>query len=207
MMLFGVFKIPLIISGRFHPSLFIHSIIFFPFSQKQFIFEYALAICSMNNDQALYRLQALIQYQHDKLGYTDLELLAYLERTCVENQPIQAAQVYTLFEIYRMIKVPLKSKRYRERRIIEECLVVVAQIMYHYGCSINDLKEQKKVFELALNALGSMEKTPDPTDRLFLYPINSEYNVKISILSLFSLIVFLLVNMSIKSKFNAINRY
>ena len=110
MMLFGVFKIPSIIS-RNSPSLFI-PIIFFPFSQKQFIFEYALAICSMNNDQALYRLQTLIQYQHDKLGYTDLELLAYLERTCVENQPIQAANVYTLYEIYRMISIPLKSKRH-----------------------------------------------------------------------------------------------
>lgn len=113
MMLFGVFKIPLIISGNF-PSLFI-SIIFFSFSQKQFIFEYALAICSMNDDQALYRLQTLIQYQNDKLGYTDLELLAYLERTCVENQPIQAPHVYTLHEIYRMIGLPLKSKRHTHR--------------------------------------------------------------------------------------------
>jgi hypothetical protein len=70
----------------------------------------------MNNDQALYRLQTLIQYQHDKLGYTDLELLAYLERTCVENQSIQAAHVYTLYEIYRMLRIPLKSKRHIRRK-------------------------------------------------------------------------------------------
>jgi len=50
--------------------------------------------------------------------------------------------------------------------------------MYHYGCSINDIKEQKNAFQLALNALLSVEKTIDPTDRLFIYPINSEYNVK-----------------------------
>ncbi len=50
--------------------------------------------------------------------------------------------------------------------------------MYHYGCLINDIKEQKNAFQLALNALLSMEKTMDPTDRLFIYPINSEYNVK-----------------------------
>ena len=50
--------------------------------------------------------------------------------------------------------------------------------MYHYGCSINDIKEQKNVFQLALNALLSIDKTTDPTDRLFTYPINYEYNVK-----------------------------
>ncbi len=53
----------------------------------------------------------------------------------------------------------------------------VAQIMYHYGCSINDIKEQKNVFQLAFNALSSIQKTIDPTDRLFIYPINYEYNV------------------------------
>lgn len=50
--------------------------------------------------------------------------------------------------------------------------------MYHYGCSINDFKEQKNVFQLALNALLAMETTLDPTDRLFIYPINAEYNVR-----------------------------
>lgn len=71
--------------------------------------------------------------------------------------------------------------------------------MYHYGCSITDLKEQKNVFQLALNALVSMEKTPDPTDQLFLYPINSEYNVKIVIIFLLlKPLSFLLVNLSIK---------
>ncbi|CAF2641021.1 unnamed protein product [Rotaria sp. Silwood2] len=129
-------------------------------SQKQFTFEYALAICSLSNDQSLYRLQTLIQYQHDKLGYVDLELLAYLERTCVETQPIQTSHVYALYEIYKMMKLPLK----------------MAQIMYHYGCSINDIKEQKNVFQLAFNALSSIEQTIDSTDRLFIYPINYEYN-------------------------------
>lgn len=79
------------------------------FSQKQFTFEYALAVCSLSNDQSLYRLQTLIQYQHDKLGYIDFELLAYLERTCVETQPIQKGHVYMLYEIYKMMKLPLKS--------------------------------------------------------------------------------------------------
>ncbi|CAF1073819.1 unnamed protein product [Rotaria sp. Silwood1] len=129
-------------------------------SQKQFTFEYALAICSLSNEQSLYRLQTLIQYQHDKLGHIDLELLAYLERTCVETQPIQTSHVYALYEIYKMMKLPLK----------------MAQIMYHYGCSINDIKEQKHVFELAFNALSSIEQTIDSTDRLFIYPINYEYN-------------------------------
>jgi hypothetical protein len=50
--------------------------------------------------------------------------------------------------------------------------------MYHYGCTINDTKEQKNVFQSALNALSSIQKTTDPTDRLFTYPINYEYNVK-----------------------------
>lgn len=79
-------------------------------SQKQFTFDYASSICSLSNDESLYRLQTLIQYQHDKLGCIDLELLAYLERTCVENQPIQASHVYTLYEVYKMMKLPLKSK-------------------------------------------------------------------------------------------------
>ncbi len=84
---------------------------FFEFSQKQFTFEYALAICSLSNEQqSLYRLQTLIQYQRDKLGYIDLELLAYLERTCVEYQSIQTSHVYALYEIYKMLKLPLKSK-------------------------------------------------------------------------------------------------
>ncbi len=56
--------------------------------------------------------------------------------------------------------------------------------MYHYGCSINDIKEQKNVFQLAFNALLSIDKTIDSTDRLFIYPINSEYNVKLYSLSL-----------------------
>ncbi|CAF1071643.1 unnamed protein product [Rotaria sordida] len=129
-------------------------------SQKQFTFEYALAICSLSNDQSLYRLQTLIQYQHDKLGYIDFELLAYLERICVETQPIQTSHVYALYEIYKMMKLPLK----------------MAQIMYHYGCSINDIIEQKNVFQLAFDALSSMEQTTDSTDRLFIYPINYEYN-------------------------------
>jgi len=54
----------------------------------------------------------------------------------------------------------------------------VAQIMYHYGCVINDIKEQKNVLQLACNALSSIQQTDDSTDRLFIYPINSEYNVK-----------------------------
>ena len=89
--------------------LFLFNRIFLLFSQKQFTFEYALAICSLGNDQSLYRLQTLVQYQRDKLGYIDLELLAYLERTCVECQPINTAHVYALYEIYKMIKLPLKS--------------------------------------------------------------------------------------------------
>ena len=56
--------------------------------------------------------------------------------------------------------------------------ISVAQIMYHYGSSIHDVKEQKNAFQLALNALSSIEKTIDSTDRLFIYPINSEYNVR-----------------------------
>lgn len=86
------------------------------FSQKEFIFEYALAVCSSSNDQALYRLQTLIQYQRDRLGYIDLELLAYLERTCVEHQPIQTAHVEILYKIYEMIHIPLKSKSNLSRR-------------------------------------------------------------------------------------------
>lgn len=83
----------------------------FASSQKQFTFDYALAICGSTSDQALYRLQTLLQYQRDKLGYVDLELVAYLERTCVEHQPINASHVYTLYEIYKMIKLPLKSEK------------------------------------------------------------------------------------------------
>ncbi|CAF1180691.1 unnamed protein product [Rotaria magnacalcarata] len=129
-------------------------------SQKQFTFDYASAICSLSNDQSLYRLETLIQYQHDKLGYLDFELLAYLERTCVESQQIQASNVYTLYEIYKIMKLPLK----------------MAQIMYHYGCSISDIKEQLKAFQLTFDALSSMEQTNDSTERLFTYPINYEYN-------------------------------
>ncbi|CAF0720652.1 unnamed protein product [Adineta steineri] len=129
-------------------------------SQKQFTFEYALAICSLSNEQSLYRLQTLVQYQRDKLGYIDFELLAYLERTCVETQPIQSSHVYALYEIYKTIKLPLK----------------MAQIMYHYGCLINDIKEQKNVFQLAYDALSTIQQTNDSTDRLFIYPINYEYN-------------------------------
>jgi hypothetical protein len=75
----------------------------------------------------------------------------------------------------------------------------VAQIMYHYGCSINDIKEQKNVFQLAFNALLSIDKTIDSTDRLFIYPINSEYNVKrLFIVSpLIFIVFFLLVIISI----------
>ena len=79
-------------------------------SQKQFTFDYALAICTLPLDQSSYRLQTLIQYQRDKLGHIDLELLAYLERTCVTSQPPQLSHVHALYEIYKMIKLPLKSK-------------------------------------------------------------------------------------------------
>jgi len=82
----------------------------FVFSQKQYTFEYAMSICLLPNDQSLYRLQTLIQYQRDKLGCIDLELLAHLERTCVENQSIQSSHVFALYEIYKMMKLPLKSK-------------------------------------------------------------------------------------------------
>ena len=73
-------------------------------------FDYALAICTLPLDQSSYRLQTLIQYQRDKLGHIDLELLAYLERTCVTSQPPQLSHVHALYEIYKMIKLPLKSK-------------------------------------------------------------------------------------------------
>ena len=79
-------------------------------SQKQFTFDYALAICTLPLDQSSYRLQTLIQYQRDKLGYIDLELLAYLERTCVTNPSPQLSHVHALYEIYKTIKLPLKSK-------------------------------------------------------------------------------------------------
>ncbi|CAF1016148.1 unnamed protein product [Adineta ricciae] len=130
------------------------------FSQKQFTFEYALGICSLANDQSLYRLQTLFQYQRDKLDCVDFELLAYLERTCVESQPIQTSQVFALYEVYKTMKLPLK----------------MAQIMYHYGCSITDFKEQKHALQLAFNALSSVPTSHDSTDQLFTYPMNYEYN-------------------------------
>ena len=68
-----------------------------------------MSICSLSNDESLYRLQAILQYQHDKLGLIDLELLSYLERTCVETQPIQRSHVFALYEIYSMMNLPLKS--------------------------------------------------------------------------------------------------
>lgn len=73
--------------------------------------------------------------------------------------------------------------------------------MYHYGCSTNDLKEQKNAFQLALNALLSMNENSDRTDRLFIYPINSEYNVQIFLSSSLNLCL-VLVHMSIESKSN-----
>ena len=54
--------------------------------------------------------------------------------------------------------------------------------MYHYGCTINDIVEQKNVLQLAFEALSTIEQTADPTDRLFIYPINCEYNVKAKII-------------------------
>ena len=124
----------------------------------------------------MYRLRTLVQYQSDKLGHIDLELLAYLERTGVDQKVIPSSHVYALYEIYKMIELPLKSKR---RRRNEELtfLFPVAQIMYHYGCSISDINEQKEVFQLAFDALDSIPKSNDTTDRLFIYPINNEYNV------------------------------
>jgi hypothetical protein len=64
--------------------------------------------------------------------------------------------------------------------------------MYHYGCSINDIKEQKNAFQSSLDALLSIDKTIDSTDRLFIYPINSEYNVKIKNLSFVFFLIFIL---------------
>ena len=49
--------------------------------------------------------------------------------------------------------------------------------MYHYGSSIADINEQKEVFQLAFNALESIPKSTDTTDRLFIYPISNEYTV------------------------------
>ena len=86
-------------------------------SQKQFTFDYALAICTLPLDQSSYRLQTLIQYQRHKLGHIDLELLAYLERTCVTHQPPQLSHVHALYEIYKMIKLPLKSKLRRRAEL------------------------------------------------------------------------------------------
>ncbi len=74
------------------------------------------------------------------------------------------------------MKFKLQKKRNSRFRVF---FCSVAQIMYHYGCSINDIKEQKNVFQLALNALLSIETTIDLTDRLFIYPINYEYNVNL----------------------------
>lgn len=52
--------------------------------------------------------------------------------------------------------------------------------MYYYGCSLNDIQEQRNVLQLAFDALSSVEQmAADPTDRLFIYPINYEYNVSI----------------------------
>ena len=53
----------------------------------------------------------------------------------------------------------------------------MAQIKYHYGCSINNIKEQKDAFQSALDALLSIDNSNDLTDQLFIYPITSEYNV------------------------------
>jgi len=130
-------------------------------SQKQFTFDYAVAVCSLNLDQSLYRLQTLLQYQRDRLGRIDFELIAYLERKSVENQPIESKYIMTLYEIYKMFKLPLK----------------MAQIMYHYGSSLHDISEQKKAFQLAFDAIQSIRLNPnDSTDRLFVYPLNNEYN-------------------------------
>ena len=49
--------------------------------------------------------------------------------------------------------------------------------MFHYGCSINDLREQKEAFQCAFDALKSIQSDVDPTDCLFIYPINREYQV------------------------------
>lgn len=83
-----------------------------------------MSICLLPNDQSLYRLQTLIQYQRDKLGCIDLELLAHLERTCVENQSIQSSHVFALYEIYKMMKLPLKSKNIFWKKIAKfDCFV------------------------------------------------------------------------------------
>ena len=65
-------------------------------------------------------------------------------------------------------------------------LFLVAQIMYHYGCSITDVKEQKHVLQLAFNALSSVPTSHDSTDQLFIYPMNYEYNVKYKLLLVLS---------------------
>lgn len=51
--------------------------------------------------------------------------------------------------------------------------------MFHYGSSLHDISEQKKAFQLAFEAIQSIPlNSDDSTDRLFVYPLNNEYNVK-----------------------------
>lgn len=57
-------------------------------------------------------------------------------------------------------------------------LFQVAQIMYHYGNSVTDIREQREALQLACNALLSIPSGHDSTDRLFIYPIQNEYHVR-----------------------------